>query len=218
MHRSDGACTCVRVRVLVPSFLSFVHSFVICHYSCCLRVETLHLLCSPSMQYEDIQAFWHLQARANKTLSLPCCAGNCKNQDGVKPELCACKSSGNWRSAKYMVTWLARCDSLHTQSDIKSSQRSQSTHGMARFDSLHTRSDINKTFFLQEYGTIKKVADTSEVRAYRWIPGDQPNRKFHGFQANDGIVQEGLMSGTPVYPGFNHSQCCIENASQPCCL
>lgn len=71
-----------------------------------------------------------------------------------------------------------------------------------------------------EYGTVKIGRDLGNQARWHWTPGDvaEEKVKYHGFTANDGSIQEGLMSTTPVYPGVNHSKCCLDNATQECCL
>lgn len=57
-----------------------------------------------------------------------------------------------------------------------------------------------------------------DVQTYHWVPGDAPAAlsPLIGRSAGDGKVDAGIMAGTPVYPGFNHSTCCA-NATSPCC-
>lgn len=72
----------------------------------------------------------------------------------------------------------------------------------------------------EEYGTIKTFRNLNIQNRWHWTPGDVPEDKqsWHGFTAGDNSVSEGLMASTDVYPGGNHSQCCIDDASQECCL
>jgi len=71
----------------------------------------------------------------------------------------------------------------------------------------------------QEYGTVIVGEDPNSKTAWRWIPGDVPQakKKWQGFRAADNKIQAGLMAGSRVYPGENHTQCCTENATSSCC-
>ena len=58
-----------------------------------------------------------------------------------------------------------------------------------------------------------------QAQTHHWMPGDAPAdlAPYIGRKAGDGKMDAGLMAGTPVYPGYNHSACCQANVSSPCC-
>ncbi len=58
-----------------------------------------------------------------------------------------------------------------------------------------------------------------DVQTHYWTPGDAPAAAapFIGPTAGDGRMHAGIMAGTAVYPGTNHSACCAANATGDCC-
>mmetsp|Transcript_54970 Transcript_54970/g.128573 ORF Transcript_54970/g.128573 Transcript_54970/m.128573 type:complete len:401 (+) Transcript_54970:140-1342(+) len=71
----------------------------------------------------------------------------------------------------------------------------------------------------KDYGTVITDEDLNSNSHWRWIPGDVPQAKkvWHGFGAADNKIQAGLMDGSRVYPGRNHSSCCSDNTTNACC-
>ena len=71
--------------------------------------------------------------------------------------------------------------------------------------------------------TWDKNPKKAKATGFKWIPGDVPLRngdekKWQGFRAANGAVEEGMMSGSRVYPGQNHSLSCLINANSTECL
>eukprot|EP00292_Cryptomonas_paramecium_P008373 CAMPEP_0113674186 /NCGR_PEP_ID=MMETSP0038_2-20120614/7272_1 /TAXON_ID=2898 /ORGANISM="Cryptomonas paramecium" /LENGTH=286 /DNA_ID=CAMNT_0000590725 /DNA_START=828 /DNA_END=1688 /DNA_ORIENTATION=- /assembly_acc=CAM_ASM_000170 len=69
------------------------------------------------------------------------------------------------------------------------------------------------------YGKLVRAGDPFDTGRWRWVPGDVPlsKRLWQGRTAGDDRNQEGLLSGSRVYPGVQHADCCLANTSSFCC-
>jgi len=70
------------------------------------------------------------------------------------------------------------------------------------------------------YGTVVTAGNLADERKWHWVPGDVPveNKRYQGYRAGDNAIQEGLMAGSTVYPGTNHTPACQVDAGSDTCL
>ncbi|KAJ1484240.1 hypothetical protein T484DRAFT_1797553 [Baffinella frigidus] len=69
-------------------------------------------------------------------------------------------------------------------------------------------------------GKVVTAGNLADERKWHWVPGDVPveNKRYQGYRAGDNAIQEGLMAGSTVYPGTNHTPACQVDAGSDTCL